>query len=148
METYYIIKLNDEGYFTGMYGESSSKKIAKMNGILVDSLPPNPDTRLWPAYKLINGEWILDEEKLRIIQERISKQETIEKKYFEIEELKNKLNNTDYNAIKCLEQIIKHFETILPLGEYKTIGSNRESWRKQINKLEEEIKKIEEGGSN
>lgn len=143
IKIYYNVNLDEEHYYK--FGERGSFSKTPEGMISVESFPPNEDERLWPAYKYENGEWILDEEKLRIIQEKISKQEVIEKKYLEIEELKNKLNNTDYNAIKCLEQIIKHFEAILPLGEYKSIGNNRESWREQINKLEEEIKEIEGG---
>lgn len=149
MEIYYGVKLDEQGYFTGMYMQSSSKELIEKNGIFVESLP-NIDERYYKACRLINNEWILDEEKLKSIQENINKQESIEKKYFEIDELKKKLSDTDYNAIKCLEEIIKHFASILPLGDYKPIGDNRESWRARINALEEEIKEIEEAinGSN
>ena len=146
MEMYYGIRLDEEGYFKRKT-ESSSKKTAEMNGILVESLP-DVDEKYYPAYKYENEEWILDEEKLKIIQEKLIKQKVIEKKNFEIEELKKKLSDADYNAIKCLEQIIKYLAPILHFDWYKDIGNNREAWREQINKLEEEIKDIEEGGSN
>lgn len=144
MNNYYGVKLDKEGFFTGIRVETKNKEIAEKNGVLVESLP-DADSRYYPAYKLINNEWILNEEKLRTIQERINKQELIEKKNFEIEELKKKLSDADYNALKCLEVIIKYLEPILHFDWYKSVGEDREVWRKQINALEEEIKIIEEG---
>lgn len=146
IEIYYSVLLDEKHYYKN--GELGGVSKPPEGMISVDSFPSHPDTRLWPAYKYENNEWIFDEKKAITIQEKISKQEAIEKKYFEIEELKKKLSDADYNAIKCLEQIIKYLAPILHFDWYKDIGDNREAWREQINKLEEEIKKIEEGGSN
>lgn len=144
MEIYYNVLLDENKYYKVGEFRSTSKTPEGM--ISVSSFPPNLNESLWPAYKYVNNEWILDEEKLKSIQENVSKQESIEKKYFEIDELKKKLLDTDYNAIKCLEKIIEHFTKILSLGDYESIGKSREEWRSKINELEEEIKKIEEGG--
>lgn len=137
MEMYYGIRLDAEGYFKKKT-ESSSKRIAEMNGILVESLPDSEE-RFYPAYKLINGEWILDEEKARIIQERINKQEAIEQINLEMEEIQAKLNNTDYKALKWMEGLLTD-------EEYNPIKEERMSLRSRYNELEEEIKEIE--GSN
>lgn len=142
--TTYRVVLDKDNFFNGRFCKFA-RGIDIKGYKEVDTLPPNENQSLWPAYKYINNEWILDEEKLKSIQENINKQESIEKKYFEIDELKKKLSDSDYNAIKCLEEIIKHFASILPLGDYKPIGDNRESWRARINALEEEIKEIEGG---
>lgn len=137
MEMCYGIRLDAEGYFKKKT-ESSSKRIAEMNGILVESLPPNENQAFWPAYKLINNEWIFDEEKARIIQERINKQEAIEQINLEMEEIQAKLNNTDYKALKWMEGLLSD-------EEYNPIKEERMSLRRRYNELEEEIKKIEGG---
>lgn len=48
-------------------------------------------------------------------------------------ELKNKLKETDYQAIK-------HFEGCLSDSEYEPIKTQRQAWRDEINELEEQIK--------
>ena len=49
-----------------------------------------------------------------------------------IKELKQKLSNTDYQAIK-------YFEGMVGEEEYKSIKYLRQSWRDEINRLEEVI---------
>ncbi len=134
---YYAIKLNEEGYFTGQYIESSNKETAERNGILVKSLP-NADEVFYPAYKYINNEWILDENKLLAIQEKISKQERIEQINLEMEEIQAKLNNTDYKTLKWMEGLLTD-------EEYNPTKEERISLRSRYNELEEEIKEIEGG---
>lgn len=52
-----------------------------------------------------------------------------------INELKRKLKNTDYKAIKYAEGLI-------PLSEYQEIRGERQAWRDEINRLEEQIKSL------
>lgn len=53
-------------------------------------------------------------------------------KYLEINELKQKLNETDYKAIK-------YAEGLLSVEEYEPIKLQRQEWRDKINELEEEL---------
>lgn len=55
------------------------------------------------------------------------------KKLSQIEILKSKLKSTDYQAIKYAEGEITE-------SDYTVIRMARAEWRKQINKLEEELK--------
>lgn len=49
--------------------------------------------------------------------------------------LKMKLKQTDYQALKFAEGLI-------PLSEYTPIREQRNTWRAEINKLEEELKAL------
>lgn len=136
-EKYLGVKLDNNNYFAGDYIDSPIKEIVEANGVLVNSFPPNEDMNLWPAYKYENEKWILDEEKLKEIQESISKQNIIEQKLAEIEEFKQKLANTDYVCNKWKEGWLTD-------EQYHPFKMERQSYREEINKLEEEIKSIEE----
>ena len=50
-------------------------------------------------------------------------------------ELKNKLKNTDYQAIK-------YAEGLLSASEYAPVKIQRQAWRDEINRLEEELKSL------
>lgn len=70
----------------------------------------------------------MTEEELKEIEER-NKQEAPER---EIKELKQKLLDTDYKAIKYAEGHISE-------EEYAPIKAERQEWRNRINELEESI---------
>ena len=55
-----------------------------------------------------------------------------ERAYIRIAELKSKLQQTDYQAIK-------HFEGYLTDYEYEPIKAQRQAWRDEINELEKLI---------
>lgn len=55
----------------------------------------------------------------------------------EIAKLKDKLQKTDYKAIKFAEGLISE-------EEYAPIKEQRQAWRNEINKLEEELKELQE----
>ena len=58
---------------------------------------------------------------------------TEQEKYFRIQYLKLQLTSTDYKAIKYAEGQISE-------AEYTSVKAQRQSWRDEINKLEEETK--------
>lgn len=101
------------------------------------------DTQYLNAYRLINSEIILDEvKKTELIAE-----ETRKNTETEINELKQKLNETDYIFSQELEEItalsnpvtfIADFIKILVSysTKYKDIISNRKAWRDRIKELE------------
>ena len=51
---------------------------------------------------------------------------------YKIEELKHRLNETDYKAIKYAEGLISE-------EEYAQTKALRQSWRDEINRLEQEV---------
>ncbi len=139
IKIYYNVNLDEEHYYK--FGERGSFSKTPEGMIRVESFPQIEDTQLWPAYKLVNNEWILDENKLLAIQEKISKQERIEQINLEMEEIQAKLNNTDYKTLKWMEGLLTD-------EEYNPTKEERISLRSRYNELEEEIRKIKEGGSN
>lgn len=55
--------------------------------------------------------------------------------YFKILVLKQKLKNTDYQAIK-------YAEGLLTEEEYAPIKAQRQAWRNEINALEKELSEV------
>jgi hypothetical protein len=53
----------------------------------------------------------------------------------EIAKLKDKLEKSDYQAIKFAEGLISE-------EEYAPVKAQRQTWRDEINKLEEELKEL------
>lgn len=76
--------------------------------------------------KCVNGKIIHQNKKY---QKALEMQE----KHSKIELFKKKLADSDY-------KIFKYFEGELSEEEYKSIKAERQSWREQINQLEEELK--------
>lgn len=67
--------------------------------------------------------------------QEINQKKVLLKKHEKINQLKQNLRQTDYKAIKFAEGLI-------PLSEYTPIREQRNSWRTEINKLEEELKAL------
>ncbi len=63
--------------------------------------------------------------------------DTVQLKLIRIHVLKNKLQQTDYQAIKYAEGQISE-------QDYAPIKAQRQSWRNEINELEEEINQLPE----
>ena len=58
---------------------------------------------------------------------------------FKIAEIKSKLDNTDYQIIKCYEAFMRQQPLPYNLEE---LSAQRDSWRAEINQLEEELKAL------
>lgn len=65
----------------------------------------------------------------------MSQNEVIYEYIIKINVLKNKLYDTDYKAIKYAEGLLSE-------EEYAPIKAQRQAWRNEINKLEEELKEL------
>lgn len=76
------------------------------------------------CYKLVDGQFVLDEEKYNAILEEETKQARID-------ELKRKLSETDYIYCSLAEQG-------RPEGYYDEVIAQRKLWRKEIQELEGE----------
>lgn len=101
------------------------------------------DLKYLNAYKLIDNELILDQEK----KQKLVEDEIIYNKTSRINELKILLNETDYICARAFEEVlalsnpltfISDFIKILVKysTEYKEVIANRIAWRKEIQELE------------
>lgn len=77
------------------------------------------------GYRLVDGKLTFDKSYKQ-------KAEAKEKAEAEIIELKKKLSDTDYKALK-------YFEGWITADEYKNILEQRKSWRDKINELENSL---------
>ena len=91
---------------------------------------PLPDK--YSYYAVINGEFII---KRRTPTSQEAKTDEIVSINKQIQELKQKLSDTDYKAIKYSEGWITE-------KDYAEVKQQRENWRSIINKLEEELEGI------
>ena len=88
----------------------------------------------YPYINLIIENDILIDVEIDI--ETRKKENLLNEYIFEIEELKHKLTDTDYQAIKYAERQISE-------EEYQPIKEQRQAWRDKINELEELITESE-----
>ena len=91
---------------------------------------PLPDK--YSYYAVINGEFTI---KRRTPTSQEAKTDEIVSINKQIQELKQKLSDTDYKAIKYSEGWITE-------KDYAEVKQQRENWRSAINKLEEELEGI------
>lgn len=91
---------------------------------------PLPDK--YSYYAVINGEFTI---KRRTPTAQEAKADEIVSINKQIQELKQKLSDTDYKAIKYSEGWITE-------KDYAEVKQQRENWRSAINKLEEELEGI------
>lgn len=91
---------------------------------------PLPDK--YSYYAVINGEFTI---KRRTPTSQEAKADEIVSINKQIQELKQKLSDTDYKAIKYSEGWITE-------KDYAEVKQQRENWRSAINKLEEELEGI------
>lgn len=90
-----------------------------------------PEEVIFGAHSIVNGEFVF----LDFIQEEKNKQ-IKNNKIQKINELKLKLNDTDYQVIKCYEASLLEEEMPYNLQE---LLAQRKAWREEINALEFEI---------
>ena len=91
---------------------------------------PLPDK--YSYYAVINGEFTI---KRRTPTSQEIKADEIVSINKQIQELKQKLSDTDYKAIKYSEGWITE-------KDYAEVKQQRENWRSTINKLEEELEGV------
>lgn len=85
----------------------------------------------WAEWCNANGYMIMDDnlEYFYCTKEETTEQETI---VFKISELKNKLKETDYKALKYAEGYLSE-------AEYAETKTQRQAWRDEINALEAKL---------
>ena len=125
------VQLNEQGYFTGNYAILGDIE----NSIEVESLPPYEyDSLKQQSCKLVDGNWVLDEEHYNQLVSEFEAKKTEQQKQMKIAQLQQQLNDTDYKIIKCQEYSLAGLELPYNIEELHT---QRQSIRDQINELQQ-----------
>jgi hypothetical protein len=106
-----------------------------MSEFLEVELQESPEEVIFGAHSIVNGEFVF----LDFIKEEKDKQ-IKNNKIQKINELKLKLNETDYQVIKCYEASLLEEEIPYDLQE---LLAQRKAWREEINTLEFEISMLQ-----
>lgn len=125
------VQLNEQGYFTGNYAILGDIE----NSIEVESLPPYEyDSLKQQSCKLVDDNWVLDEEHYNQLVSEFEAKKTEQQKQMKIAQLQQQLNDTDYKIIKCQEYSLAGLELPYNIEELHT---QRQSIRDQINELQQ-----------
>lgn len=125
------VQLDKQGYFTGNYAVIGDVP----NSIEVESLPPYEyDSLKQQSCKLVDGNWVLDEEHYNQLVSEFEAKKTEQQKQMKIVQLQQQLNDTDYKIIKCQEYSLAGLELPYNIEELHT---QRQSVRDQINELQQ-----------
>lgn len=124
------VQLNEQGYFTGNYAIVGDIE----NSIEVESLPPYEyDSLKQQSCKLVDGNWILDEEHYNQLVSEFEARKVEQQKQLEIAQLQKQLDDTDYKIIKCQEYSLAGLE--LPY-DIEQLHNERQALRDKINELQ------------
>ena len=123
-------QLNEQGYFTGNYAIVGDIE----NSIEVESLPPYEyDSLKQQSCKLVDGNWVLDEEHYNQLVSEFEARKVEQQKQLEIAQLQKQLDDTDYKIIKCQEYSLAGLE--LPY-DIEQLHNERQALRDKINELQ------------
>ena len=124
------VQLNEQGYFTGNYVIVGDIE----NSIEVESLPPYEyDSLKQQSCKLVDGNWVLDEEHYNQLVSEFEARKVEQQKQLEIAQLQKQLDDTDYKIIKCQEYSLAGLE--LPY-DIEQLHNERQALRDKINELQ------------
>ena len=124
------VQLNEQGYFTGNYAIVGDIE----NSIEVESLPPYEyDSLKQQSCKLVDGNWVLDEEHYNQLVSEFEARKVEQQKQLEIAQLQKQLDATDYKIIKCQEYSLAGLE--LPY-DIEQLHNERQALRDKINELQ------------
>lgn len=124
------VQLNEQGYFTGNYAIVGDIE----NSIEVELLPPYEyDSLKQQSCKLVDGNWVLDEEHYNQLVSEFEARKVEQQKQLEIAQLQKQLDDTDYKIIKCQEYSLAGLE--LPY-DIEQLHNERQALRDKINELQ------------
>lgn len=126
----YAIILDNEGYI-----KEHSNKFRKPESILVDEIPDAESDKL-TCYKYNNGEFVFDADKWAAIEATREKAAQIRRTNAEIDSLKQQIESSDYQIIKCYEYALNNLE--LPY-DAQALHEERQGLRDKINSLEKTL---------
>lgn len=126
----------DAGFFIGQKVSHKSQKLHDqvLRALLQKLVEEKPET-----YRVIRGPedeglwWSVE-----MIPEKSEKEKALEEKQTQIAVLKSKLNSTDYVAAKIAEGAATR-------EEYADVLTDRQTWRDEINTLEQEVQTLSLG---
>lgn len=126
----FAITLNDENYV-----ESYSSKYRTPGSVLVDELPEEDPEKL-KYYQYINGDFVFDADKWAAYE--AAQEEAIRRSEItqQIAALKDNLNASDYQIIKCNEYALNNLE--MPY-DVAALHEERQALRDKINELEKTL---------
>ena len=124
----YAIILDDEKYL-----KSYSDRVKTPESIVVNSIPNEEDPEKLRCYQYIKKKYVFDAEKWAAIEASRAETARITETQRKINELKDALNATDYQIIKCYEYALNNLE--LPY-DAAALHSERQTLRDQINELQ------------
>lgn len=134
----FAIILDEEKYL-----QSYSDKFRKPESILVDAIPDEEEPEKLHCYQYINNEFVLDADKWAAIEAERAKAEAeraeaarIAGIRHEIDTLKETIESTDYQVIKCYEYSL--MKLAMPY-DIETLHAERQAMRDEINALEKEL---------
>lgn len=134
MKQLYYVTTDSKGYVTNIVHTGTTKDFCELD---LDEYDLSNDRK--GAYKLGKNKLIFDPEKYAEMQKE--KQDIVDKK--EIDELKQKLADTDWIMIKMAEDMIPcttflQIRVVLATTyiQHRTTINNRKIWRKRIEDLE------------
>jgi len=125
------IILDDEKYL-----KSYSEKVRTPESIVVDSIPDESDPDKLRCYQYLIDEFVFDADKWAAIEAEREENARISALNAQIASLKETLDSSDYQIIKCYEYSLLGFE--LPY-DIEALHEERQALRDQINALEKEL---------
>lgn len=127
----FAINLDNEGYIVNF-----SNKVRKPESILVDEIPETSDSEKMRCYQYINEEFVFDADKWAAIEAAREKAAHIRRINAEIDSLKQQIESSDYQIIKCYEYALNNLE--LPY-DAQALHEERQGLRDKINSLEKTL---------
>lgn len=127
----FAINLDNEGYIVNF-----SNKFRKPESILVDEIPETSDSEKMRCYQYINEEFVFDADKWAAIEAAREKAAQIRRINAEIDSLKQQIESSDYQIIKCYEYALNNLE--LPY-DAQALHEERQGLRDKINTLEKTL---------
>lgn len=129
----FAIILDEEKYL-----KEYSNKCRKPGSILVDEIPNESDPEKLNCYQYIKKKFVFDAEKWAAIEDERAEKAKIEETQRTIADLKETLESTDYQIIKCYEYALNNLEIPYDAAE---LHATRQALRDQINEVEATLRK-------
>lgn len=123
----YAINLDE-----GKYIKSCSDKKRTPESILVDTIPAENNLEKLKCYQYIDGKFVFDAELWESIETERAENERIGGIYEKIAALKQEIESTDYQIIKCYEYALCNLPS--PYDAIK-LHEERQALRDEINEL-------------
>lgn len=118
------------------YLQEYSDRKRKPESILVNSIPDETDPEKLNCYQYIENKFVFDAEKWAAIEAIRADQKKAAERDREIRDLKEQLESTDYQIIKCYEYAMNDLDMPYDVAE---LHLARQALRDQINELEAAI---------